>query len=56
VTNYEGQLTIWEIDSRTVDNVPQKIYEIRANKCLGFYVFEKDFYLIDDTKTINKLQ
>lgn len=56
VTNYEGQLTVWEIDSRTVENIPQKIYEIRANKCLGFSVNHNDFYLIDDTKTINKLQ
>ena len=56
VTNYEGQCTVWEINASQSDNAPQKIYEIRANKCLGFGQFEKYFYVIDDTKVINKLE
>jgi len=55
VTNFEGQCTVWEINSFEIENHAKRIYEIRANECLGFSVHDKYFYFIDDTKTINKL-
>lgn len=55
VTNYEGQCTIWEINGSSSDNIPQKIYEIRSSKCLGFSFHNDFFYFIDDGKIINKL-
>lgn len=48
VTNYDGQCTVWEINSSLPDNEPYKIFEIRSNKCLGFNIFEDSFYFIDE--------
>ena len=56
VTSFDGQCTIWEINTQLTDNVPQKIFEQRTNRCLGFYVYKKNFYLIDEKKVVNKLE